>query len=841
MARTRTVTPRSPQFAWVITGALLLMAVILIVTIALTAPRPLGNWPLALVFLALFWAAEVTVLQFEVRRQSLTVSLSDIPLLLSLFFLPPLTVVLTRLVAAALGQVWRRMAAVKLAFNLSVNVAGTALAALVVSRYPVLLPAEPKTWAVLFAAVSLTVLTSLAAVIGVITLVQGPISRLALVRTAAPGLAVAGINMTVSLVVLLVLRQSLWSLLLLAGLAVVLVLAYRAYAQFLRQHKSLADLYELTHAIDEGGRDGSVTDILLGRVRELLRAEYATLWIPASERYPEVLLSARTDYRGLLDTAGSPDTLRTRALATGHPVAVGPKLPDERLLDEVRKYGVKDAVVVPLRSGEAVIGTLEVAGRLGDFAHFSVEDIRLLETVAAHAGVAVENSRLVDRLRFDAYHDSLTGLPNRRRMLGALDEAIKVQAPGEVVAVLLFDVADLREVNDSLGHGAGDKLLAEVARRLRELAPPAALLARVGGDEFALTARTASAETAVALAVKIRESLQDAIVLGALTIDVDCAVGVAVHPDHGDDSATLLQHADVATHAAKVRHSSVQLFSPSLESRSVRRVGLASDLRRALEAGELEVYFQPKVGLRDRRLVGVECLARWDHPAHGPVAPEDFVAIAEHTGQLGRLTEVVLREGLRRAREWVDAGRELPVAVNLSPRTLRDASFPEQVANLLEEYRLDPCLLTLEITETGVVGDPDRPLPTLRRLHELGVRLAIDDFGTGGSSLSDLRGLPVQEIKIDRTFVQGVATDPGDLAVVRTAVDLARNFGLAVVAEGVESELALSVLEEVGCDVCQGFLFSRPLPYERLDAWYTAQTAAESIASGEVRWLRAVP
>src|SRR5439155_4784699 len=395
------------------------------------------------------------------------------------------------------------------------------------------------------------------------------------------------------------------------------------------------------------------------------------------------------------------------------------------------------------RSGNAVIGTLEVAGRLGDVAHFGDDDVRLLETLAAHAAVAVENSRLVDRLRFDAYHDALTGLPNRRRMLGALDEAVKVRAPGEVVAVLVVDVAGLRDVNDSLGHGAGDKVLVEVASRLRTLGPPGALVGRIGGDEFALSVRTASVDTAVELAEKVRTALRDRMVLGSLTIHIDAAVGVAVHPDHGADAAALLQRADVATHAAKSLSSAVQVFNPGLESRSVRRLGLAADLRRALDNGDLEVYFQPKVGLRDRRLVGVECLARWEHPVHGSVAPEDFVAVAEHTGQVDRLTEVVLREGLRRAQEWADRGRPLSVAVNLSPRSLEDAGFPARVAELLDEYGVPPERLTLEITETGVVGDPDRRLPTLYQLRDLGVRLSVDDFGAGYSSLAYLRRLPV--------------------------------------------------------------------------------------------------
>src|SRR5206468_11134956 len=215
------------------------------------------------------------------------------------------------------------------------------------------------------------------------------------------------------------------------------------------------------------------------------------------------------------------------------------------------------------------------------------------------------------------------------------------------------------------------------------------------------------------------------------------------------------------------------------------------------------------------------------HPGHGSVAPEDFVAVAGHTGQVDRLTEVVLREGLRRAQEWADRGRPLSVAVNLSPRSLEDAGFPARVAELLDEYGVPPERLTLEITETGVVGDPDRRLPTLYQLRDLGVRLSVDDFGAGYSSLAYLRRLPVHEVKVDRAFVQGMATDPGDLAIVRAIVDLSRHFGLSVVAEAVESELTLGLLEDMGCDVGQGFLFSRPLPHERLDAWFSARTEAE--------------
>jgi diguanylate cyclase (GGDEF)-like protein len=823
------------------TGPLALLTVVLAVPAGLYGPRPIfPGWPTALLYLALFVAAEATVLNFEVRRHHVSLAVTEVPLLLALYYLNPLVIVLLRISALLVTRTWRSQPSVKFAFNLAEVGAAAACAGLVVNAFRPLPGVGPYTWLVLLAAVAVNVLVTLGSVLGVITLVQGRSSRAELTRTATPGLVVSATNATVGLIVLIILQVSPWAVLLLAGLAAVLYGVYRTYAQFLRQHKSLEEIYELTRAIGETRYDGTLADAVLGRIRSLMHAEHATLWLPAQGRYPEVFLSARVDDPGLLDVSKTPSVVRERALQDGRTVVVGPRLGDVDLRGQLRETGVKDVIVAPMRSGPAVIGCLEVAGRIGELSHFTESDVRLLETVAAHVQVAVENTRLVDRLRYDAYHDSLTALPNRRRMVAALEEAVKVRAPGEVVAVLLFDVSGLREVNESLGYAAGDKLLAEVARRLRSLAPPAALVGRVGGDEFAMTLRLPGADAAVALAAETRAALQDPMAIGSLTLDVDTAAGVAVHPDHGDDPESLLQRADVATFAAKSHPSAVLLFNMGLESRSVRRLGLAGDLRRALDNEDLEVYFQPQVRLADRQLVGVECLARWEHPVHGSVAPEDFVAVAEHTGQLGRLTEFVLGEGLRRARQWSDAGRHLAVAVNLSPRTLLDPDFPDVVARMLAAHGVPPKMLTLEIVEDGVVGDTDRPLPGLHRLHALGVRLAVDDFGTGYSSLSYLRRLPVDEVKVDRTFVQGMATDQGDLAIVRAIADLSRHFGLRLVAEGLESELTLGLLEEIGCDIGQGFLFSRPLPYDRLEAWLAAQTEAESTPAGEVRRLRAV-
>jgi diguanylate cyclase (GGDEF)-like protein len=833
-------TRRSPEIAWLVTGPLALVAASVAAIIAAKSSRPAGDWILGLAFLGLFTWADAVRMRFEIRRQSFAVSLIEIPLLLGLFFLPPLTLIAARVLAAGIHQARMKFTPVKAGFNIVTAAAGTVCAELVLSLFVPLDATQPMTWLGLYAAGLTGTLVSFAAVTSVITLVQGKIDPKMVGSTLVTGVVIALVNMTVAIVFLILRAQSIWAMLLFVVLVACFTAAYRSYAGFLRQHNSLTAIYELTRAIADTRYDGTLTDVLLTRVRALLSAEYASLWVPGQGRYPEVLLSAKADSIGLIDVVGSPDELRRRVLENGETVAVGPAFGDDELLNLLTASGGKDAIVVPLRTGSAVIGTLEVAGRLGDLTKFVPADVKLLEAIAAHAAVAVENSRLVDRLRYDAYHDALTSLPNRRRVTTALEESVKVRAPGEVVAVLFFDVDALRDVNDSLGYAAGDRLIAEVAARLRGAASPGALVGRVGGDEFVVTLRMPSAEAATSLATSLRKQLQQPLSFGTLTLDVDTAVGIVVHPDHGTDPATLLQRAELATHAAKSSANGVQLFSLGMESRSVRRLGLAGDLRRALDNNELEVYFQPKVDLRDRHLVGVECLARWEHPTHGSVAPEDFVAVAEHTGQLSRLTEAVLREGLRRAREWIDAGRPLGVAVNLSARTLLDTEFPNRVDEILREYAVSPDRLTLEITEDGFVGEEDRPLPTLRRLYELGVRLSVDDFGTGYSSLSYLRRLPVHEVKIDRSFVQGMATDAGDLAIVRAVVDISRHFGLAVVAEGVESELTLDLLAEIGCDIGQGFLFSRPLPYERLEAWLGARTDGEPTPGGEVRRLRAV-
>ncbi|MET0492029.1 MAG: bifunctional diguanylate cyclase/phosphodiesterase [Actinoplanes sp.] len=840
MAGRQSPPRRSPEYVWLITGALAIIAIVFGVVLAARHDGWEDHWLAALVALPFFFLLGTGSRYVQIGRHGTSLGLIEIALVLGFYFLPAVLVVAVSAIAVVIREIRRHSAPDRFAFNVARAGAATAIAGMVIDLFPPIDGSGPATWGILCVAVTINTVVTLFAVAAVMATVQGLQAGLEMLRTLS-GLIAAELCIVIGLVFIVALDATWWSAFLLLVLAGVLTLAYRSYSDLMRQHHTLAELYELANAVVESGQDVTLIDSLLVRARALMQAEYATFRLPATGRYPEVLLTSKIDAGGLLDLSRTPPEVIKRAMAERRSVAVGPRLgADKDLIPLLRAAKIKDCIVVPLRSGQAVIGTLEVINRLGDFKYFTASDIQVVETIAAHAAAAVENSRLVERLRYDAYHDRLTSLPNRRRITDALTESVKIRTPGEVVAVILFDVDGLRDVNESMGHAAGDKLLAEVAGRLRNIAGPGALVGRIGGDEFVVTLRAESTEETVRLATEMREQMRGPMTVGTLTLDVDTAAGVAVQPDHGDDPDALLRRAELAANAAKALPYGVQLFHPALESRAVRRLGLAADLRRALDSGELEVHFQPKVTIADRHLVGVECLARWQHPAHGEVSPEDFIAVAEHTGQLHRLTEVVLTAGLKHCREWADAGRPLSVAVNLSVRTLLDPRFPDQVHELLKRYRIPAGQVTFEISEPGMLGEIERALPTLYRLRDLGVRLSVDDFGTGASSLSYLRQLPVHEVKIDDSFVQGMATDSGDLAIVRAVVGLSREFGLTVVAEGVESELTFDLLAEMGCEIGQGYFFSRPLPVERLNTWLSAQTEPEETPTGEVRRLRAV-
>ncbi|WP_433793198.1 putative bifunctional diguanylate cyclase/phosphodiesterase [Actinoplanes sp. CA-252034] len=433
----------------------------------------------------------------------------------------------------------------------------------------------------------------------------------------------------------------------------------------------------------------------------------------------------------------------------------------------------------------------------------------------------------------EATHDSLTGLGNRAMLHDELGAAIRHgDEMGEPFSLLLLDLDRFKEVNDTLGHHAGDELLVEVARRLDQGCRAGDIVVRLGGDEFALILPTIPDQPgAVEAGRRILESLRLPIELSGLTVDIDASIGVAMYPADGVDAAELLQHADVAMYAAKRRHGGVTGYDTSLDEGAAGRLVLQSELRHGIERGELVVFYQPKVDVATRMPCGAEALVRWQHPTRGLLAPDAFIPLAEETGLIDLVTAEVLDQALAQIGDWARLDHELPVSVNIPARSLSDDGFPATVAAALERHRVRPELLTLEITESAVIADMMRAGEVLGELREQGVNISIDDFGTGYSSIAHLRDMPPHELKIDRSFVMKMCENSRDETIVRAVVDLARNLRLRVVAEGVETESALRALDELGCHEAQGYHISRPLPAADLTAWLAGAGAGMAISA----------
>jgi diguanylate cyclase (GGDEF)-like protein len=420
-----------------------------------------------------------------------------------------------------------------------------------------------------------------------------------------------------------------------------------------------------------------------------------------------------------------------------------------------------------------------------------------------------------------ALHDPLTGLPNRLFFDDRIERAIAhAERHGTRVAVAMLDLDRFKEVNDSLGHKAGDELLKEVGGRLRDALRGSDVAARLGGDEFGLLLLDSpSSEGIVSAIERIREALGRTIVVQDLPLSIEASIGIAVFPDHGHSAELLLQRADGAMYGAKRENAPFAFYEEGSDEGDRSRLAVTGELRRALEERELVLHYQPKVRLADGAVRSVEALVRWQHPARGLIPPDAFIPVAQETGLIRPLTLYVLDEALRQCREWRDEDLGLAVSVNLSTRNLLDIDFPGRVAEMLTAWELDPGLLELELTESAMLANPRRTTAVLDELSGLGVRLSIDDFGTGYSSLAYLRHLPIDEIKIDRSFVTDMDNAAADLAIVRCTIDLGLNLGLDVVAEGVETREVMQQLHALGCSAAQGYHLSPPLPPEQLRAW----------------------
>jgi diguanylate cyclase (GGDEF)-like protein len=427
--------------------------------------------------------------------------------------------------------------------------------------------------------------------------------------------------------------------------------------------------------------------------------------------------------------------------------------------------------------------------------------------------------RQMDEIEHRGLHDELTGLPNRTLFRDRIEQAILAARREErAPAVLLFDVDHFKEINDTLGHEAGDLLLQELAGRLRAQLRANETLARLGGDEFGILLPASSSDEATLVAGRVHEALEAPFTLEGFPIEIGASAGIATYPEHGEQVDTLVQHADVAMYMAKNAHAKTAIYDAEQDSNDSARLALAGELRRAIETGELVVFFQPKAELASGRIVGAEALVRWQHPQHGFIPPNDFIPIAERTGLIKPLSRFVLAAAIGQCGEWGKAGYDLDVSVNLTIPDLLDLELPDHIAGLLAQIGLRPEQLELEITETTILADPFRVRQVLGRLNEMGLRLAIDDFGTGYSSLAYLKRLPVQTIKIDRSFVMGMCEDASDATIVSSTIDLGRNLGLDVVAEGVESQEAWDALRDQRCTLAQGYLISKPVPADEFSA-----------------------
>ena len=431
-----------------------------------------------------------------------------------------------------------------------------------------------------------------------------------------------------------------------------------------------------------------------------------------------------------------------------------------------------------------------------------------------------------DALQHQALHDSLTELPNRAYLYKRLEESIRRSAQkGERFALLLTDLDHFKEVNDTLGHHIGDILLRQIARRLAKPLRKTDMIARLGGDEFAIVFSPAVDRASVsAIAERLRQALETPLTCKGLALDIGASVGISLYPDDGTDATELVQKADVAMYLAKNSGASMAFYDPEKDHHSVRHLTLSGELKRAIEEQALELYYQPKVCVATNRVIGVESLARWNHPTHGFVPPDEFIALAEQTGLIGSLTEWALTTAIQRCAGWRAAGLDLTVAVNLSAKTLHDRNLPKLIGKLLEKYDVGPEYLILEITESAIMADPERAKDVIDLLHQKGLRLSIDDFGTGYSSLGYLKKLPVQELKIDKSFVMEMMDNVSDQVIVKSTIDLAHNLGLKVVAEGVETPEVLGRLGELGSDVAQGYFISRPIPASDFEEWLRART-----------------
>jgi diguanylate cyclase (GGDEF)-like protein len=791
-----------------------------------------------LFFVVAFAGCELLPIHIEHRQETLTLSLSTVPLIVGLYALAPTQLIVARVLGGMIAMGIRRLPKFKAAVNvagfwLESVVAITVFAAFQTHGY------GPATWtAALLAALAADASQSVVLAIA-ITIFLGRRER-GLLRSQLLGTAAVAIDTCVALVAITLLVVAPAAALLFSVIVVMVMLSYRVHSALRDRMGELENLYRLTKRMTGARSVDEVVGGLLADVGELMHAERAFLYIDGSEgKLLQIALGVDGTTIETTSVAIDSDvaTLHAMAHASDGATVVTPSNAPGAL----RALDVHQAMITALALDGEMRGSLVVADRSGTVRPFGKPDRRTFLTVANHVAMAVESSRLVEDLRRHvaenehlAMHDPLTGLPNRRLFQIHVEAAL---AADPRVGVLLIDLDRFKEVNDSLGHAAGDTVLIEVATRVRGVLRSGDTVARVGGDEFAvLLPGIGGAEAAVAIATAITRAVSRPVTIGEATADVGASIGVAVGPEHGSDVGTLTHRADAAMYVAKGDNSGVELFRPEYlaaldegsqrDHKSKRRLGLVDDMQRAVENGELDLVFQPQVNLASGQPVGAEALVRWNHPIEGAVKPDEFIAIAEAMGLIGTITDQVLGRALAAAADESWRWMDLRVSVNLSAHNLVQANFARDVEAHLHRAGIRPAGLCLELSESAMMSDSKQALNTMRELAELGVSLSIANFGTGDASLDCLKDLPANEVKIDKSFVTSMGSQRGNPAFVRSIIYLAKALDLSVVAEGVETEVSAARLAELGCETAQGYYFSRPLTREAFGDWLVSHRGA---------------
>jgi diguanylate cyclase (GGDEF)-like protein len=796
---------------------------------ALPLGRPISQPAMAAVVCVLFGAALWAPVSLHHRGNTIAFALDSIPIMLGLVFLRPSLLVLSAVCAEAfVYTIVRKLALIKIALNVALIGFSTAVSALV---YRELLgaysPVSLRGWASAAVALCAAAVTPIF-VVRIVSAIYGQTTE----RRTGSQLTFEAMLIAASICLALVVLDAawfdLWTALPLLLVGALIIVAYRGFTRLTLRFASLQRLYDFSQVLGTANLEPTSMSIdVLRQVCTVMRARRAQLILAESSGIPRRISLDEGRPSGVelinLDAA----SFVTDAITTGEASLYTSTNAQQRGTSYDHIVGeYRAALVAPLMGGEnTAIGAIVALDRDEDFDEFDEDDLRLFGALVANASVNLERARLVEELRYEvdskthqATHDMLTGLPNRMLFTSRAATALNESAG---VAIVLLDLDRFKDVNDTLGHAIGDRLLLEISERLQRATSERATVARLGGDEFALVIPDVSdLEQAVALVNELHTVLSRPIEMDGLTLAVTASAGIALAPRHGDDVALLLQRADIAMYLAKERRTSVEVYSVEHDQSMRRWLMLGGLLTHALETkSELSVVYHAIGDVRSHQIVQVEALCRWNHPEQGSIPPDEFIAIAEQMGLINQISEFVLSEACAHLADWRRAGLHVSTAVNISGRELSDSSLVDRVARHLEANALPAELLTLEVTETEVMADLLQASRVLDELAALGIRIAIDDYGTGYSSLAYLHRLPVQELKIDRSFVTNLPNEPSNRIIVRSSIAMAHSLGLSVVAEGAEDEVTCAMLADAGCDLIQGYYLAKPMGADDLKAW----------------------